>query len=70
MRAELGDGEDPRDRLRMYSKERLRAARRVFNDPGQVLAIVGMLGGGGIVTEGREAVSAGRFVGQTSCGIA
>jgi hypothetical protein len=43
MRAELGEGEDARDYLRMYWKERLRAARRVFNDPGQVEAIVEML---------------------------
>jgi hypothetical protein len=41
MREELG--EDAQDYLRMWWKERLRAARRVFNDPGQVEQIVAML---------------------------
>src|SRR4051812_30338517 len=36
LRRELGGGEEARDYLRMYWQERLRAARRVFNDPGQV----------------------------------
>jgi hypothetical protein len=43
MRQELGGGEDAREYLRMYWKERLRAARRTFNDPGQVEKIVGLL---------------------------
>ena len=41
MRAELGD--DARDFFRTWWKERLRAARRVFNDPGQVEQIVALL---------------------------
>jgi hypothetical protein len=41
MREELGDG--ARDFLQMWWKERLRAARRTFNDPGQVRQIVAML---------------------------
>ena len=41
LRREIG-GTDP-DYLRMWWKERLRAARRVFNDPEQVERIVGML---------------------------
>lgn len=41
MRAELGD--DGGEFARLYWKERLRAARRVFNDPGEVEAIVQML---------------------------
>jgi hypothetical protein len=43
MRAELGDSEDARDYTRMWWKERLRAARRVFNDPVQVEQIVRIL---------------------------
>ncbi|HEX4591554.1 MAG TPA: ankyrin repeat domain-containing protein [Gemmataceae bacterium] len=43
MRAEIGNDEDARDYLRIWWKERLRAARRVFNDPGQVEKIVEML---------------------------
>jgi len=43
MRKELGDGDDARDYLRMWWKERLRAARRVFNDPVQVEQIVQIL---------------------------
>ena len=47
MREELG--EDAREFLRLWWQERLRAARRVFNDPGEVEAIVAMLeaAGGG-----------------------
>src|SRR4051794_19067956 len=47
MRAELGD--DARDFFRTWWKERLRAARRVFNDPEQVEQIVTLLeaAGGG-----------------------
>ena len=41
MRRELG--EDARDYLRIWWQERLRAARRVFNDPVQVEQIVAML---------------------------
>jgi hypothetical protein len=41
MRAELGD--DARDFFRTWWKERLRAARRVFNDPEQVEQIVALL---------------------------
>jgi len=41
LRRELGD--DARDFLRIYWQERLRAARRVFNDPEQVEQIVDML---------------------------
>lgn len=41
LRAELGP--DAQDYLQMWWKERLRAARRVFNDPGQVEQIVAML---------------------------
>ena len=40
LRAEIGD--DP-DFFRMWWKERLRAARRVFNDPAQVEQIVSLL---------------------------
>ncbi|HEY1377784.1 MAG TPA: hypothetical protein VGF55_13380 [Gemmataceae bacterium] len=43
MRRELGGGEDAREYLRLYWQERLRAARRVFNDPGQVEQIVELL---------------------------
>jgi hypothetical protein len=43
MRRELGGGDDAREYLRMYWRERLRAARRVFNDPEQVAKIVEML---------------------------
>jgi hypothetical protein len=43
MRRELGGGDDAREYLRMYWRERLRAARRVFNDPDQVAKIVEML---------------------------
>src|SRR5262249_33372870 len=42
MRREL-DGEDAREFLRIWWQERLRAARRVFNDPEQVEKIVEML---------------------------
>jgi len=41
MREELGD--DARDFLRIWWQERLRAARRVFNDPEQVEKIVAIL---------------------------
>lgn len=41
MREELGD--DHRDFLRIWWQERLRAARRVFNDPEQVEKIVAIL---------------------------
>ena len=41
MRAELG--EDAREFMRVWWKERLRAARRVFNDPAQVEQIVALL---------------------------
>jgi hypothetical protein len=41
MRAQLG--EDGREFLRIYWKERLRAARRTFNDPDQVEQIVALL---------------------------
>jgi len=41
MRAELGD--DARDFLRVWWQERLRAARRVFNDPEQAKLIVAIL---------------------------
>ena len=47
MRKELGDSADARDYMRMWWQERLRAARRVFNDPGEVEAIVGILEGAG-----------------------
>jgi hypothetical protein len=43
LRRELGDGDDARDYLRMWWQERLRAARRTFNDPDQVEKIVAML---------------------------
>jgi hypothetical protein len=49
MRAELGD--DARDFFRTWWKERLRAARRVFNDPEQVEQIVALLEA---ATEGGE----------------
>lgn len=42
MRQELGN-DDARDYVRMWWKERLRAARRVFNDPEQVERIVEIL---------------------------
>jgi hypothetical protein len=41
MRRELGD--DSRDFMRIWWQERLRAARRVFNDPVQVEKIVEIL---------------------------
>jgi hypothetical protein len=41
MRQELGD--DAQEYLRMWWQERLRAARRVFNDPDQVEQIVAIL---------------------------
>lgn len=41
MREELGP--DAQDFLRMWWKERLRAARRVFNDPDQVEQVVALL---------------------------
>ena len=43
MRKELGDSADAREYMRMWWQERLRAARRVFNDPGEVEAIVAIL---------------------------
>jgi len=43
MRRELGGGDDAREYLRLYWRERLRAARRVFNDPEQVEQIVALL---------------------------
>jgi hypothetical protein len=43
MRAELGP--DAQEYIRIYWKERLRAARRVFNDPAQVEQIVALLEG-------------------------
>jgi hypothetical protein len=43
MRRRLGGGEDEREFLRIWWQERLRAARRVFNDPVQVEKIVEML---------------------------
>lgn len=43
MRKELGDGDDPKDYLRVWWQERLRAARRTFNDPAQVEQIVAIL---------------------------
>jgi hypothetical protein len=43
VRAEIGSGPDAADYLRMWWKERLRAARRVFNDPQQVGRIVEIL---------------------------
>jgi hypothetical protein len=42
MRKELGP-EDARECFRIWWQERQRAARRTFNDPGQVEAIVGIL---------------------------
>ncbi len=36
-------GREGRERVRLYWQERLRAARRVFNDPAQVEAIVNLL---------------------------
>jgi hypothetical protein len=36
-------GEDAREMIRIWMQERLRAARRVFNDPTQVERIVAML---------------------------
>jgi len=41
MREELGD--DGKDFIRVYWRERLRAARRVFNDPQQIEAIIELL---------------------------
>jgi hypothetical protein len=41
MRAELGEG--GAEFIRGYWKERLRAARRVFNDPGQIEQIIQLL---------------------------
>jgi hypothetical protein len=43
MRKEVGDGEEAREFLRIWWQERLRAARRVFNDPDQVEQIVALL---------------------------
>jgi ankyrin repeat protein len=43
MRAEIGGGENARDFMRIWWQERLRAARRVFNDPEQVEKIVAIL---------------------------
>lgn len=43
MRRELGGDDDARGYLRMWWRERLRAARRVFNDPDQLEEIVAML---------------------------
>ena len=41
MRAELGD--DAKDFFRLWWRERLRAAKRVFNDPAEVEAVVAAL---------------------------
>ena len=46
VRRELGP-EDAREFLRVWWKERLRAARRVFNDPDEVEKIVDLLEGAG-----------------------
>jgi hypothetical protein len=46
MREELG--EDAKDFVRVYWRERLRAARRVFNDPEEIGAIVELLESRGI----------------------
>ena len=43
MRHELGDWEHVREFMRIWWQERLRAARRVFNDPVQVEKIVASL---------------------------
>lgn len=43
MREELGDGDDAKEYLRLWWQERLRAARRVFNDPDQVEQVVAIL---------------------------
>jgi hypothetical protein len=43
LRRDLGEGEDAREYLHLWWQERLRAARRVFNDPAQVEKIVEML---------------------------
>jgi hypothetical protein len=43
LRKEIGDGDDAKDYLRMWWRERLRAARRVFNDPVQIEKIVEIL---------------------------
>jgi len=43
MRARIGSGPDAAEYLRMWWKERLRAARRVFNDPQQVERIIELL---------------------------
>ena len=43
MRRELGNDNNARDFLRIWWQERLRAARRVFNDPKQVEQIVELL---------------------------
>jgi hypothetical protein len=52
MRRELGGGEDAREYVRLYWQERLRAARRVFNDPGEVERIVeGLEAAGGAAGE-------------------
>jgi hypothetical protein len=45
MRKELGEGDDARDYLRVGWQERLRAARRVFNDADRVEQIVAILEG-------------------------
>jgi hypothetical protein len=43
MRKELGSDEDAKEFMRIWWKERLRAARRVFNDPEQIDTIVAIL---------------------------
>jgi hypothetical protein len=52
IRRELGD--DAREALRIWWQERLRAARRVFNDPDQVEKIVEMLEAAGGPSATRE----------------
>jgi hypothetical protein len=53
VRRELGD--DAREFFRIWWQERLRAARRVFNDPGQVEQIVALLEAAGGPNETKEA---------------
>jgi len=47
LRAEIGNDDDAKEYLRIWWRERLRAARRVFNDPGEVEKIVEVLEGTG-----------------------
>jgi hypothetical protein len=51
LRAQIGSGPDAADYLRMWWKERLRAARRMFNDPQQVERIVEILEAAGRKTK-------------------